>query len=204
MKFDHGVYLVTEPLADLASVVAEAVSGGIDLVQVRDKAADTASLINTIQDIRRRVSVPIIVNDDLDAATRADGVHLGADDLPPTEARRVLGAAAIVGWSINDPAQLDDAEQVAACDYVAVSPVWATSTKPDHQTPLGLNGLRTIAQRTDRPVVAIGGVNAARAVEAVAAGADAVAVVTAITRSADPRRAAAELVEAVHEGRVRR
>ncbi|MFD1860928.1 thiamine phosphate synthase [Aeromicrobium camelliae] len=204
MTFHHGVYLVTEPLADLGTIVAEAVAGGVDLVQVRDKTADTASLIDAVHDLRRHATVPIVVNDDLDAAVRADGIHVGVDDLPPSQARRVLGPRAIVGWSVNDPVQLDEVEEVAACDYVAVSPVWATRTKPDHQPPLGVDGVRAVARRTDRPVVAIGGIDAARAFEVVAAGADAVAVVTAITRAGDPRSAAADLVAAVREGREQR
>ncbi|RLV56902.1 thiamine phosphate synthase [Aeromicrobium phragmitis] len=204
MKFEHGVYLVTEPSGDLAAIVANAVAGGVDLVQVRDKGASTGALIEIVQDLRRRVAVPIVVNDDLDAAQHAAGVHVGVDDLPPSKARRVLGPSAIVGWSVNDPGQLDEVEEMRACDYVAASPVWATHTKPDHQPPLGLEGIRAIAGRTDLPVVAIGGIDVARAAGAVAAGADAVAVVTAITRADDPRRAVADLVEAVREGRGRR
>lgn len=204
MTFHHGVYLVTEPRDDLAAIVTDAVAGGIDLVQVRDKTADTSTRIATVQDLRRRVAVPIIVNDDLDAAAQAAGIHVGVDDLPPSTARRVLGPHAIVGWSVNDPAQLDEADEIRACDYLAVSPVWATPTKPDHQPPLGLDGLRAVAQRTELPVVAIGGIDAPRAADAVAAGAEAVAVVTAITRASDPRRAAADLVAAVREGRSRR
>lgn len=203
MNFTHGVYLVTEPVDGIADIAVAAARGGLDLVQVRDKTASTAQLVETAGIIRSRAGVPVIVNDDLDAAAEVDGIHVGVSDVPPARAREALGAEAIIGWSVNDIAQLDDAEQVRACDYVAVSPVWATPTKPDHEDPLGLEGVRAIAGRSPVPVVAIGGIDLDRATEAVAAGADAVAVVSAVTRASDPHEAVRALGAAVSRGRTR-
>lgn len=201
MNFTHGVYLVTEPLDEILDISVAAARGGLDLIQVRDKTASTARLIEAAETIRSRADVPVIVNDDLDAAARVDGIHVGVRDVPPARARDVLGPGAIIGWSVNHIAQLDDLEQVRACDYLAVSPVWATPTKPDHEDPLGLEGVRAIAERSPVSVVAIGGIDLERATEAVAAGADAVAVVSAITRASDPRAAVRAFGAAVSRGR---
>ncbi|MBM9462824.1 thiamine phosphate synthase [Aeromicrobium sp. YIM 150415] len=203
MNFTHGVYLVTEPVDGITDIAVAASRGGLDLIQVRDKTASTAQLVEIAGMIRSRAGVPVIVNDDLDAAAKVDGIHVGVEDIPPARAREALGAEAIIGWSVNDIAQLDDVEQVRACDYLAVSPVWATPTKPDHEAPLGLEGVRAIAGRSPVPVVAIGGIDVERAAEAMAAGADAVAVVSAVTRASDPHQAVRALGAAVSRGRVR-
>lgn len=204
MNFAHGVYLVTEPIDDIEEIAVEAARGGVDLIQIRDKSAATEHLAELAERIRSRSGVPVVVNDDLDAAARVDGVHVGVNDVPPAQARRRLGSAAIIGWSINDVAQLDDMEQLRACDYVAVSPVWATTTKPDHEAPLGLDGVRAVVARSTVQVVAIGGIDMDRARQVVAAGADAVAVVSALTRADDPRTAAEAIGGAVSRGRADR
>ncbi|OUZ11350.1 thiamine-phosphate diphosphorylase [Aeromicrobium sp. PE09-221] len=203
MNFIHGVYLVTEPHDEIVDICVTAAQGGLDLIQVRDKRASTSRLVEAAGAIRSATGVPVIVNDDLEAAARVDGVHVGVSDARPADARDALGGEAIIGWSVNGIAQLDDVEQVRACDYLAVSPVWATPTKPDHEEPLGLEGVRMISARSSLPVVAIGGIDLERAAEAVAAGADAVAVVSAITRASDPCAAARALGAAVEEGRAR-
>ncbi|WP_019145302.1 thiamine phosphate synthase [Aeromicrobium massiliense] len=208
MSLDVSLYLVTEPRDDLDAVVAAAVDGGVTLVQVRDKHASTERLVADVRRLRERLAgrVPVVVNDDVAAARHGDGVHVGTSDTTPAQARAALGPDAIVGWSLNELDQLDDEEQLAACSYVAVSPLWPTATKPDHETPWGLDGLRRVVDRVAGrlPVVVIGGIGPAEAHEAVRAGADGVAVVSALTRADFPATAARALAEAVARGRVDR
>lgn len=205
---DVSLYLVTEPRDDLEAVVAAAVDGGVTLVQVRDKQASTDRLVAEARRLRQRLAgrVPVVVNDDVEAAREADGAHVGTSDTTPAQARAALGPDAIVGWSLNDLTQLDDEAQLAACSYLAVSPLWPTATKPDHESPWGLDGLRAVVERVAGrlPVVVIGGIGPAEALEAVAAGADGVAVVSAITRADFPATAARALAEAVTRGRAAR
>jgi thiamine-phosphate pyrophosphorylase len=195
---DLRLYLVTDPRTEaLDDVVAEAVAGGVTCVQVRDKHASTQAL--AVQAGALRTALPahvaVIVNDDVEAARAVDGVHVGADDVTPSLARAVLGPDAVIGWSINDLDQLGDDVQLAACDYVAVSPVWATDTKPDASEPFGLAGVRAVADRLAgrMPLVAIGGIDHDGAAAVVRAGAGGVAVVSAICASPDPRGAAERL-----------
>lgn len=198
MNVDLRLYLVTDPGAErLEDVVAAAVRGGVTCVQVRDKQATTRALTDQARALRAALPahVAVIVDDDVEAARAVDGVHVGADDVPPSVARVALGTGAVIGWSINHPDQLGDETQMAACDYVAVSPVWATATKPDATEPFGLAGVRALADLLARrlPLVAIGGIDLDRAADVVRAGADGVAVVSAICAAPDPRAAAEQL-----------
>jgi thiamine-phosphate pyrophosphorylase len=205
MTVDVRVYLVTDPsYDDLESIVAAAVSGGVTCVQVRDKRPD-ADRVASVRRLRTLLppQVAIISNDDVAAAREGHGLHVGLDDVDPRSARILLGPQAVIGWSINELAQLDDEAQLAACDYVAASPVWATPTKTDTTDPFGLDGVRRIAERLGNrlPLVAIGGIDCANAGSVIEAGADGVAVVSAICRAADPRAAATELRTVVDEAR---
>ena len=148
--------------------------------------------------------MPLIVNDRVDVALAvgADGVHIGRNDMAPNDARRVLGPDAIVGWSVTgseDLAPLDP----AVVDYAGLGPVFPTATKPDAARPLGIDGVRALRPRIPVPVVAIGGITADTAGGIVAAGADGVAVVSAICAAADPKTAAAGLAGAVAAARAR-
>lgn len=202
------LYVVTDPSYTppdrLVAACVAAAEGGATLVQLRDKDADDETLLNqaiALRDALEPLGVPVVVNDRVDVAARAGvGVHVGVSDMPPVEAREVLGPQAIVGWSIENFAQLDDAVQLCACSYLAASPVWTTPTKTDTAPPLGLDGISHIRKLTGLRLVGIGGVNSrARAAEVVAAGADGVAVVSAVFDAVHPRVAAAELREAVDD-----
>lgn len=205
MTLDLRLYLVTDPGYDgLDAIVAAAVSGGVTCVQVRDKSGTSADRLATVSRLRSALpeSVAVLANDDLEAAGWGDGVHVGVSDTDPVTARAALGDGAVIGWSVNDLDQLDDERQLAACDYVVASPVWATPTKTDTTTPFGLEGVCEIAsQLAGRlPLIAIGGIDVGNAREVVAAGADGIAVVSAICAAEDPAAAARALLAAVDEG----
>jgi thiamine-phosphate pyrophosphorylase len=170
--------------------------GGVDVVQLREKRLEAGPILELAEIFRERADkhgVPFIVNDraDLALAARADGVHLGQEDLPVAEARRVLGRYAIIGRSTHDPEQLRRAltEDV---DYVAVGPVHATPTKPG-RPPAGIDLVRLAAAEANKPWFAIGGIAPATIGEVVEAGARRVVVVRAITESEDPGEAARSL-----------
>jgi thiamine-phosphate pyrophosphorylase len=205
--FDLRLYLVTDPRLPegaLLTRVAAAVEGGVTLVQLRHKGADlavTVALARRLQDLLRRRGVPLIVNDSIEAAHASDaaGVHLGQSDAPPAMARHRLGPRAIIGLSLERLAQI---ATVAAgvVDYVAASPVFPTATKSDVAPPLGLHGVRALRAAVALPLVGIGGIDAGNATKVIAAGADGVAVVSAILGAADPGAAARALRRVVDAG----
>lgn len=198
---DWSLYLVTDgDLAggrDLCAIVSAAVDGGVSVVQLREKESSTRALVDhahALHEILRPAGIPLIINDRLDVALAvgAEGVHVGQSDMPWQTARRLMGPEALIGVSVET---LEQALQLGGCDidYLGVSPVFSTPTKTDTGTPWGLEGLRTLRARTSHKLVAIGGISAANAREVVEAGADGVAVVSAICAAADPKAAAAEL-----------
>lgn len=208
---DLAVYFVTaEPATqDTLTIVKAAVAGGVRIVQLRDKTISTARRVAMLQ--RFNDSLPeeviVIVNDDVQAAAAVPGVgvHVGPDDDHPTRVRELLGDDVVVGWSIHDRDQLDDHDALDSCDYVAASPVWPTPTKTDTTTPWGLDGVRALRDSlpSDTPLIGIGGINTGNAAAVITAGADGVAVVSAISAAVDPRMAAAELVGIVDRARSR-
>ncbi|MCD0442635.1 thiamine phosphate synthase [Glycomyces sp. A-F 0318] len=188
---------------DPLAAVAAALDAGARLVQVRpedhysdraafDLAAATAALCDAYGAL-------CLVNDRLHIAQAvgADGVHLGADDLPLDAARRLLPAA-IIGGTCRDPESARAARRAGAT-YLGVGPVWGTATKTGLPRPIGLDGLAAVCEAVDLPVIAIGGITAERAAQCRDAGAHGVAVVGAIAAADDPGRATAELLAAVGE-----
>jgi thiamine-phosphate pyrophosphorylase len=203
---DVRLYVVTDPdlvpAASLVEACLGAVSGGATLVQLRDKYVSDEELVAQAIGLRDALvphGVQLVVNDRVEVARQAGvGVHVGIHDMRPAQARAILGRSAIIGWSIEDEAQLADTEQIAACTYLAASPVWSTPTKPDAAPPLGPDGVASIRMRTDLPLVGIGGItNPNRAAAVIAAGANGVAVVSAVFGSPQPEVAARELRYAV-------
>jgi thiamine-phosphate pyrophosphorylase len=197
--------LVTDPDLGgpraLEDIVARAVAGGVTLVQLRDKQASTRDLIGRAVALLRVLEpfrVPLLINDRVDVALAAgaQGVHLGQTDLPPVLAREILGEEAIIGLSIDALGQ-ELAPDAARADYLGVGPVFATATKADAAPPLGLDGLRAVRQGTDRPIMGIGGITPENAASVLLAGADGVAVVSALMGAADPTAAADRIVAAL-------
>lgn len=206
------VYLVTDRCFSLGrpilEIVEQAVAGGVSVVQLREKDLTTRDFYEEgllIRDFLRARGVPLIINDRIDVALAldADGVHIGQDDMPLAIARRILGAGRIIGLSVNEPAHINP-ETAALADYFAISPIFATPTKTDTTEPWGLDGLRRARSLTDLPLVAIGSIKLDNAREVVEAGADCVAVVTAITMATNPEKAARQLVREVRMGKENR
>ncbi len=163
---------------------------GVRLFQVREKALADRVLLEELAEIRRLCrgrGARFVVNDRLDLALAggADGVHLGQDDLPAAAARRWLGPDAIIGLSTHDPDQFQAALE-APIDYVALGPIFPTSTKPDAHPAVGLETLARLSASSPLPVVAIGGITLETAPQVWRCGAASVAVVSDVTGRADP------------------
>jgi thiamine-phosphate pyrophosphorylase len=200
-SFDPRLMLVTDGVrADsrrIETIVASAARGGVTSVQLREKNLSDEDLVRIALGLIRLLEpyrVPLLINDRIGVAASAGaaGVHLGQQDASVDDARRVLGPGAVIGLSVGTPAQADAARGLDL-DYLGVSPVFETPTKPDAGEPWGLAGLRELRRRTDRVLVAIGGIGAANGASVLAAGADGLAVVSAICSAADPEAAARDL-----------
>ncbi|MEV8516662.1 thiamine phosphate synthase [Dactylosporangium sp. NPDC051484] len=195
------LHLVTDtrPGRNTLDVVAAALRAGFDVIQVRpeDAVTDREAYELTVRVLAmcRELGRTCLVNDRLHIALAAgaDGGHVGADDLPVAAARRILGPAAILGATARDPRSARRAVADGA-SYLGVGPAFATVTKSGLPAAIGPAGIRAVAEAVEVPVVAIGGVTAARAADLFAAGAHAVAVVGAVSGAPDPFAAAAEFV----------
>lgn len=163
------------------------ITGGATLIQLREKnlpSKDFYQQAVEVLGVAREHRVKIIINDrvDLCSAVGADGVHLGQDDLPPEAARRLLGAEAIIGFSTHSVSQAEEAIRFPV-DYLAIGPIFATSSKLDTAPVLGLEGLRAVRKVTGSILlVAIGGITTDNAPDVIAAGADSVATIGSLLR----------------------
>jgi thiamine-phosphate pyrophosphorylase len=187
---DSRLYLITGARSDLVELVEAAVRGGVDIVQIREKELPDAELLRVLQEMRaltRRLQVPLVVNDrpDLAVLAEADYVHVGQDDLP-VEAVRRFGL--LVGQSTHAQAELDATE----ADYAGVGPVYETPTK-EGRPAVGLEYVHYAAEHARVPWFAIGGIDETNVRDVVAAGAERIAVVRAITEAPDTEHAAAAL-----------
>ncbi|MGC3872156.1 thiamine phosphate synthase [Halomonas sp. GXIMD04776] len=203
MTFDLSLYLITDPKMcaerGLVETVIAAVRGGVTMVQLRDKYATDAELIEQAKTLKSALAgsgIPLIINDRLEVALAADadGLHIGQTDGDAVAARKALGPDAILGLSINTSEQLAAAD-TSLLDYVGLGPVFATSTKSDHEAPLGFEGLAALASASPLPSVAIGGLQAQHVVPVRDAGSQGVAVISAICAAPDPQAAAQRFVK---------
>ncbi len=187
---------------ELGEIARLTAAGGATLIQLRDKFGSTRRLIEEARAIKAALAgtgVPLVVNDRVDVAmiAGADGVHVGQDDTRVEDARRLLGPNAIIGLSIKTVA-LANAAPIDLLDYVGVGGVYATTSKDNPDKPIGVAGLGAIvaafrARRRDLPVCGIAGIDATNAAPVIAAGADGVAVISALSMRPDPQAAAREL-----------
>ncbi len=197
----RGLYLVTDRALcahrTVEEVVLMALRGGAACIQLREKDASTRDFVEEalrIKTIMAPFPASLIINDRIDVALAvgADGVHIGQRDMPCEIARKLLGSGAIIGLSVETWEDVERAEALDV-DYLGVSPVFMTPTKTDTKSHWGLEGLSRIRDATRRPLIAIGGINASNAKDAIRAGADSIAVVSAICAAPDPYGAAREL-----------
>lgn len=205
--FDLSVYLVTDtamcqPLG-VAETVRRSVAGGATLVQLRDPHCSDEEFIalgRELVDVLHGTGVPLILNDRAWCveAIGAQGVHVGQSDMPPQQARRLLGPDAIIGFSVTDERQLAAVSALPAgtVDYLGLGPLRATSSKPNHAEPTGFTRLSALARVSTVPVCAIGGVKAGDAKALRACGLDGLAVISAICGQLDPQAATTQIADA--------
>ena len=202
---DLRLYLVADGTAAnrhrIPEMVERAVAGGVTLVQLREKTADTRTFLQIafkLKEILADWGVPLIVNDRVDIAwaVDADGVHIGQRDMPYKVAKRLLGADKIIGLSVENMRQVEAANRLDV-DYIGVSPVFLTPTKPDAKNAFGIEGLKKAVEVTRHKAVAIGGIQVENASEIMQTGVDGISVVSAIVKAENPRSAAEALVERI-------
>ena len=205
MKADLRLYALLDPmvaggrtLADLAANIA----GSTTLVQLRDKHGSTRTMVQEARAFRavlEPAGIPLLINDRVDVAlaAEADGVHIGQDDMAPEDARLLLGRTAIIGLSLSSVKHAQEAP-LDLIDYVGIGAVYPTGSKDDASAPIGVAGLREIvevvrARKPRFPICGISGINAGNAADVIAAGADGVAVISALSLAPDPAKAAQDL-----------
>ena len=215
MRVDLRLYALVDPavaggraLTDLAQCIA----GSATLVQLRDKQGSTRVMTEEARALRSVLEphgVPLIINDRVDVAlaAEADGVHIGQDDMSPGDARLLLGRAAIIGLSIKTAEQARTAP-LELLNYVAIGGVYGTASKDNTAPPIGISGLRAIVdvireRQPKFPICGIAGINSDNARDVIAAGADGVAVISALSLATDPAIAAQNL-RAIVDGALAR
>ena len=208
MKYD--LYVITdETIAGgltHAEIAERAIAGGADVIQLRGKTCGCRELCQTgrtLRTITRKTGTLFIVNDRLDVALacEADGVHIGQEDIRPDVARQLAQPGFIIGVSVRTVDEAVRAEQEGA-DYISPSPVFSTASKHDAGQGLGLELVREIRQRVSVPVIAIGGITLDNVTEVIAAGADGVAVISAVVGSRNITQAARELRKQILESKA--
>jgi len=167
--------------AGMFAAAEELAAAGCTLLQYRNKSGNAPRMLEEARELRARLTarVKLIMNDraDLCLAAGFDGLHLGQDDLSAMAARRIIGAARWLGVSTHNPEQLAEADETSA-SYLAIGPVFATTSKANPDPVVGLEGIRRARELTRKPLVAIGGITRGNARSVIEAGADAVAVIS--------------------------
>ncbi len=186
--------------ANLTHIVCDLENAGVTLLQYRNKQGSQDEIVSDAEVIRRNATarLRLVMNDHPELAVRTgfDGVHVGQTDVSPTEARRIVGPDRIVGVSTHNREQLEAADNMPV-DYIAIGPVFATASKQNPDPIVDLKGVREARMFTNKPLVAIGGITLENARSILDAGADSVAVISAIFKSEkDPARAALEFLKA--------
>ncbi len=206
---DYSLYLVTDRKLSLGrsllEVIKPAVDGGVTIVQLREKEVDSREFYREALGIKEFLDsrgIPLIVNDRLDIAIAVDaaGVHLGQEDLPIDVARKILGPGRIIGASVFTPDEAMQAEAMGA-DYLGLSPVFVTATKPELMKQIGVEGIGPIRRATRLPLIGIGSMNETNARSVIQAGLDGVAVVSAICSRPDACAAAEKIMQEILRAR---
>ena len=194
-SFPYQLYLVISEAdcvgKNFLEVAEQAILGGVDIIQLREKNSSTSSFLQKalqLIEITEKYNIPLIINDNIEVAEKvnAAGIHVGNSDASPVDLRKQpLIQNKMIGYSIEYLSQLEN-EQTSVSDYLGISPVFKTSTKTDTITEWGLGGVAKIRSLTDKPLVAIGSIHMGNAREVIQAGADCIAVVSAICSAPDP------------------
>jgi thiamine-phosphate pyrophosphorylase len=197
-EIDYSLYLVTDRLLSMGrsnlEVIHAAIDGGVTLIQLREKELPTRDFYIEALGIKgylRSRGIPLIINDRIDIALAvdADGVHIGQEDMPLEVARQILGPDKIIGVSVFTPDEARAAEAEGA-DYLGLSPIFVTSTKPELTMQIGIAGIAPIRAAVKIPLIGIGSMNASNAFDAIRAGLNGVAVVSGIVSQKDITSAA--------------
>jgi thiamine-phosphate pyrophosphorylase len=206
---DYGLYVVTDERLSVGlshtQIAERALAGGADAIQLRDKQLEGRKLMEHARAIRaltKKAGKLFIVNDRLDIAlaSGADGVHLGQEDMSLADARPLCPKGFLIGVTVHDVTEAREAEKGGA-DYVGLSPIFATGSKSDAGSACGLDTLRRVRRAVSIPVVAIGGISLANAREALGAGADGLAVISAVVSQPDVEAAARKLKAIINGAR---
>ncbi|WBL21073.1 thiamine phosphate synthase [Zunongwangia sp. HRR-M8] len=185
---------VHHPLLQVAEM---AIEGGVDIIQLREKNLDTSAFIKNAEALKKitdKYKIPLIINDNLEVAKAVDafGIHVGNNDVPPSEIQQKWNKNKSIGYSIEYLEQLEN-DQTKVANHLGISPVYSTKTKTDTVTEWGIDGIKKIRALTQKPLVAIGRMDAGNAAEVIKAGADCIAVVSAICASDNPKKAAEKI-----------
>ena len=204
---DLSLYVVTVNYCDVThiSIAEAAYAGGAGVVQYRHKNVSTIEMYNNaraISEIAKKYGKALIINDrvDIALAVKADGVHLGPDDMPVSVARRLMGPMAIIGASTGSIEEAIEAEAEGA-SYIGVGCIYGTNSKSDAGDPIGIDIIREIKQVVKIPVVAIGGITISKISELVENGADGIAVISAITRARNMKTATRDFIKEIKNSR---
>jgi thiamine-phosphate pyrophosphorylase len=208
----RGLYLVTDRVLcgkrPLEEIVIQAVEGGAAYVQLREKNVSTRFFVEEAQRIKQLLKpykVPLIINDRVDVALAcsAEGVHIGQEDMPYEIVRKLMGQKAIVGLSVETWEDVEVSQRLDV-NYIGVSPIFSTPTKTDTKDVWGLDGLAKIKSFSRHPLVAIGGINESNVCEVMKAGADCIALVSAICAVHDPEAAARKINDIIDSALTKR
>ncbi len=206
------LYLVTDEELlegkDFFKTIEDAVKGGVTMVQLREKQLCTKDFCEkaiALKKLLRPYNVPLIINDRIDIALAcdADGVHIGQSDMPYSIARKILGKNKIIGLSVENKEEVILANSLDV-DYIAASPVFSTPTKTNTIIQWGIDGIEWIRKNSKHPLVAIGRMNSDTISDTITAGADSVAVVSAIISSENPMQSAKELSQIIKTAKTKR
>ena len=198
VHIDYSLYLVTDRNLSRGrstlDIISAAIDGGVTMVQLREKELSTREFLHDglkIRDLLKSRNIPLIINDRMDIALAldSDGIHIGQDDMPLAMVRKILGPEKIIGVSVINADEARDAENGGA-DYLGLSPIFVTATKPELTRQIGIKGIGLIKKAVHIPLVGIGSMSAGNAFEAVSAGLDGVAVVSGIVSQEDVTAAA--------------
>lgn len=188
-----GYYFVTDAGLSRAGIIADvkkAIQAGVRVIQYRNKTGSTAELYKEAAELRRWCkNTCLLINDrvDIALAVDADGVHLGQEDMPVHEARRLLGRKKIIGLTVHSLKEAKEAQESGA-DYIGVSPIFATATKLDAGEPAGVALVRKIRKEVSLPLVAIGGITLENAAQVISAGANALCAISAVITKKDVKK----------------